>query len=83
MLRRHGARGLLAAALTVALTAGAPGPAAAKSCTRAKVDGKRVCLSPGDRCKRTNQKQYRRYGLSCSRRDSRGRYRLVRVRMNF
>jgi hypothetical protein len=46
-------------------------------CTPARIGGQRKCLQRGQFCTRAYQRQYRRYGFSCSKRDARGRYHLV------
>jgi hypothetical protein len=40
-----------------------------------------VCLAAGQRCARSNQRDYVKYGFSCSK--SRGRWRLVRQHQTF
>lgn len=69
------------AACAVALPASAPAaatPIARIACTHAVIAGESKCIARGQYCKRTAaaQRDYRRYGLSCSKRDSRGRYHL-------
>jgi hypothetical protein len=76
---------LLAAALAAAaLTAVGPQAYAASdrvahaACTQAKIAGKSKCIARGQYCSRTAQamRDYRKYGLSCTKRDRNGRYHL-------
>ena len=79
-------------ALAVALAAPAASAAApatntiSASCPKtgkiARIDGKRMCLATGRSCSRVHQKQYKRNGYSCAR-DSKGRYRLKKVKQEF
>ena len=83
-------RRLIAAALVssaVALTAPAVAPAteptsiaasASAACTQAKIEGERKCIARGQYCRRSTRamRDYRRYGLSCTKRDRNGRYHL-------
>lgn len=69
------------AACAVALPASAHAaamPVAQAACTRAVIAGESKCIARGQFCKRTAaaQRDYRRYGLSCTKRDSRGKYHL-------
>jgi hypothetical protein len=54
----------------------APAKVAHASCSYAKIGGKRKCIARGQYCARRYQRDYKRYGLSCSKRDYRGRYHL-------
>lgn len=70
----------LSAAAILLLAAGAGGCAgrqavAGSDCLRAKIGGRIVCLSKGQRCKRRYEHLYVLYGLTC-RRGADGRYRL-------
>ncbi|HZV74748.1 MAG TPA: hypothetical protein VFF79_13620 [Conexibacter sp.] len=76
--------GVLAAA---ALVVGAPGlgtasaqhttsPAAQAACVHAKIGGKRKCIARGQYCARRYEREYERYGFTCSKRDRRGRWHL-------
>ena len=76
----------LATLLAVGLTGGAlaVGSAAASpighvACTHAVIAGESKCIARGEYCKHTTaaQRSYRRYGLSCSKLDSNGRYHLT------
>ncbi len=80
--------GLLAAlALAAPIAAPATAPAsapiavAAKSCsagyTHAVISGAEKCLRRGQYCAHASDRQYRRYGLRCIKRDSRGSYHLT------
>ena len=75
----------VALAATLALVGAAPAassiaasPTAQASCTRALIAGQSKCIARGQFCKRTPQamRDYRRYGLSCTKRDVNGRYHL-------
>jgi hypothetical protein len=67
-----------------ALTGGAvlaPGAAdgaytAHAACKSAKIGGKSKCIARGQFCARAHAKDYRRYGLSCTKKDRNGRYHL-------
>jgi hypothetical protein len=56
---------------------------AASHCTggrkHAVIDGSVKCIAAGQFCKRSAQRDYRRYGYSCSNRDRNGRYHLRRL----
>jgi hypothetical protein len=47
------------------------------ACTNAKIGGQRKCIARGQYCARDYQRDYRRYGFSCFKRDARGRWHLV------
>jgi hypothetical protein len=59
----------------------APTNAAAKSCragyTHAVINGAEKCLHRGEFCARAADRQYRRYGFRCTKRDATGRYHLT------
>jgi hypothetical protein len=59
----------------------APTNAVAKSCragyTHAVILGAEKCLRRGQFCARAADRQYRRYGFRCTKRDATGRYHLV------
>jgi hypothetical protein len=59
------------------------GPLARAACTKAVIGGRHTCLAAGQRCTRKYDRQYRRYGFACTKRDSAGRYRLVKRSMSF
>jgi uncharacterized protein (DUF697 family) len=73
-----------AAAPAVAPVSGspvAPASAVAKSCsasyTHALINGSEKCLRRGQFCARAADRQYRRYGFHCTKRDATGRYHLT------
>jgi hypothetical protein len=51
-------------------------PVAQMTCTGAKIGGKRKCIARGQYCARRYERQYVRYGFTCSKRDRRGRWHL-------
>jgi hypothetical protein len=59
----------------------APANAVAKTCsasfTRAVINGAEKCLRRGQFCAHAADRQYRRYGFRCTRRDARGSYHLT------
>jgi hypothetical protein len=59
----------------------APASAVAKSCrasyTHAVIRGAEKCLRRGQFCARAADRQYRRYGFRCTKRDYTGRYHLT------
>jgi hypothetical protein len=75
---------LIALAAACALAAAAPaaapaaGPEAHASCSYAKIEGQTKCIARGQFCKRTRRAMadYRKHGLSCTKRDRNGRYHL-------
>ena len=79
-------RRVLLAALAATVLAAAPPahaapasdvPVAHVACVNATIGGQRKCIARGQYCARAYQRDYRRYGLSCSKRDNRGRYHLI------
>jgi hypothetical protein len=66
------ALGLLAAAPVVAPAQ----PASVVNCRSATIGGQHKCIARGQFCAVRFASQYRRYGLSCSKRDVNGRYHL-------
>jgi curli biogenesis system outer membrane secretion channel CsgG len=69
---------LVGAAPTASTAASAPAdPAVHAACTSARIGGQRKCIARGQFCARSHQRDYRRYGYSCSKRDRNGRYHLV------
>lgn len=50
--------------------------AVAARCTYGKINGHRKCLKRGEYCSRSAEKQYEKYGFTCSKRDRRGRWHL-------
>ena len=65
---------LLAAA--PAVTPAAAGHVTAIACKSATIGGASKCIARGQFCARAHASQYRRYGLSCTKRDVNGRYHL-------
>jgi hypothetical protein len=79
-MRRLSIAALAAAALAVApAPAGfaSTGPVAHIACVKATIGGQSKCIARGQYCARAHQRDYKRYGFSCSTRDARGRYHLV------
>jgi hypothetical protein len=66
------------AAVPVASTAAHAGtvPGAHAACTSATIGGAHKCIARGQFCARSHARDYRRYGLSCTKRDRNGRYHL-------
>jgi hypothetical protein len=58
----------------------APASATAKTCSagfkHAVINGAQKCLRRGEFCAAAADRQYRRYGFRCTRRDANGRYHL-------
>ncbi len=81
-----GMRRLLIVAMTTAVLGGTPaaagavdgGPVAQVACKQARIAGQSKCIARGQFCARSAQamRDYRKYGLSCSKRDVNGRYHL-------
>jgi len=69
------ALGLLAAAPLAAPAAQAP-HASIATCKGATIGGQHKCVARGQFCAVRYASQYRRYGLSCSKRDVNGRFHL-------
>jgi curli biogenesis system outer membrane secretion channel CsgG len=66
--------GVPAGAAAASSTSGATAHASCKSAT---IGGHHKCIARGQYCARSHQRDYRRYGYSCSRRDRNGRYHLT------
>lgn len=82
MIRRHVISALILAAGVGVSTAPAaathPAPLTAHAaCRSATIGGHHKCIARGQYCSRSHQRDYRRYGFSCSKRDRRGRYHLT------
>jgi hypothetical protein len=58
-------------------TAAGAAPVAHAACTQARIGGQSKCIARGQFCARANQRDYLRYGLSCSKLDVNGRYHLT------
>jgi hypothetical protein len=73
-------RSLLGAAAALGLLVAAPAAparhAAVAVCKSATIGGQHKCIARGQYCAVGFASQYRRYGLSCTKRDVRGRYHL-------
>jgi hypothetical protein len=70
------ALGLLGAAPVVAPAALAKTASSVITCTQATIGGQSKCIARGQYCARSHASDYRRYGLSCTKRDVNGRYHL-------
>ncbi len=70
---------MLAAAipgLGAASAAPTAAPMAQTACVHARIGGQRKCIARGQYCARRYERDYERYGYSCSKRDRRGRWHL-------
>jgi len=81
MKRRLLGAALAAGALALAPAAAAPAgeaPVAQIACVKAKISGASKCIARGQYCVHNSraERDYRRSGFSCSKRDARGRYHL-------
>ena len=86
-LRRRLTYGLVTVGLLAAVPAGGGGatavatPIVQKSCSggfvHGVINGSQKCLRRGEFCARAADRQYRRYGFRCVRRDARGNYHLT------
>ncbi len=54
----------------------AAAPVAQTACMRARIGGRRKCIARGQYCARRYERDYERYGFTCSKRDRRGRWHL-------
>ena len=74
------AAAIAAASLAIAPAAARAGeaPVAHAACVKATVQGRTKCIARGQFCVHTSraERDYNRYGLSCSKRDRNGRYHL-------
>jgi hypothetical protein len=73
--------GSMAALSLAAVPAAAPATTAKRAspvitCTRAIIGGQSKCIARGQYCARAHARDYQRHGLSCTKRDARGRYHL-------
>jgi hypothetical protein len=66
------------AAPVLAPQAGAQ-PTAHTACKSATIHGKHKCIAAGQYCTRAYEKDYEKYGYTCSKRDKNGRYHLQRL----
>ncbi|MBI5310174.1 MAG: hypothetical protein HZB14_03955 [Actinobacteria bacterium] len=81
----------VAVSIALGLSAGlASGPAVAQppvsdspvvqiSCKKATIGGKRKCIAAGQYCARRYEKDYNKYGYTCSKKDRNGRYHLKKL----
>jgi hypothetical protein len=69
------ALGLLVAAPAAAT---ADGPVAHAACQKARIQGNSKCIARGQFCAHNSraERDYRRYGFTCSKRDARGNWHL-------
>lgn len=51
-------------------------PVAQIACKRATIGGQSRCIARGQYCAKRYERDYRKYGYSCSKKDSRGRWHL-------
>jgi hypothetical protein len=76
--------GIVAASMMLGLPMGATatatpsssGPVAQIACKRATIGGQSRCIARGQYCAKRYERDYRKYGYSCSKKDSRGRWHL-------
>lgn len=61
---------------SVVSSAAVASPTARMACVSAKIGGHSKCLQRGEYCARRFERQYERYGFTCTKRDRRGRYHL-------
>jgi curli biogenesis system outer membrane secretion channel CsgG len=64
-------------AVAATAAAAAPAPVAHAACTQARIGGQSKCIARGQFCARAHQRDYQRYGLSCSNQDARGNWHLT------
>ncbi|MDO8187359.1 hypothetical protein Q5424_21920 [Conexibacter sp. JD483] len=64
------------AATPSSVLAGNDAPQAQIACKRATIGGQSRCIAAGQFCARAYERDYNRYGYSCSNRDRNGRYHL-------
>jgi hypothetical protein len=67
--------GLLTAA-PLATTPVAQPTSAAAACRQATIGGQSKCIGAGQYCSKSYERDYRRYGFTCNKRDARGRWHL-------
>lgn len=80
-MRRRLALLVAAGAIAAVPAASAPAadtgrPVAHAACTQARIGSQSRCIARGQFCARAHARDYRKYGLSCTKRDNRGRYHL-------
>lgn len=67
---------VLGGGIPVSAAASQAPTAAAARCVYGTIGGHRKCLRRGEYCARRYERQYERYGFTCSKRDRRGRWHL-------
>lgn len=74
---------IVAAALALGIGFGSASPAISVgsptvqvACKQAIIGGQRKCIQAGQFCARRYERDYNRYGFTCSKRDANGRYHL-------
>ena len=84
-IRRWGSGWAASLAVAVALGAGMPAaapartdPVAVVACVSATIGGHHKCIAAGQYCARRHERDYERYGYKCTKRDYSGRYHLLR-----
>ena len=70
------AAALLGAAPLATPVADAASPTATAACKRAKIGGQSKCIARGQYCAKRFERDYNRYGFTCSKRDRNGRWHL-------
>ena len=66
----------LLGAVPAAPASSSSGPIATIACTRATIGGESKCIARGQYCARRYERDYERYGYTCSKIDRNGRYHL-------
>lgn len=82
-MKRFAAAAVAAAAIAfgpaVPAAVASPEPVQAQiACKQARIGGQSKCIAAGQFCARRYERDYRRYGYSCAKRDRRGNWHLVR-----
>ncbi len=68
---------LAGAGVPVVSASAADSPIAHAACKRATIGGASKCIARGQFCAKAHAADYRRYGLSCTKRDVSGRWHLA------
>lgn len=68
--------GCALAASTAPIGVAQASPGAQIACVHARIGGQSKCIARGQYCARRYERQYERYGFTCSKRDRNGRYHL-------
>lgn len=66
------------ASASASVSAGTPSVQSA-ACKKAKIGGKKKCIAAGQFCARKHERDYNKYGYTCSKRDKNGRYHLKKL----